>query len=50
MVLSWCVFWLDPEKLCFLDNLAIVYEDHLSAARKLGARDAGLGGTRGHFL
>lgn len=43
-------FWLDLEKFCFLDNLVIFYEDHLSAARKLDVHDVWLGRTDEPFL
>lgn len=43
-------FWLDLEKFCFLDNLVIFYEDHLSVAGKLDARDVWLGRTNEPFL
>lgn len=43
-------FWLDLEKFCFLGNLVIFYEDHLSVAGKLDARDVWLGRTNEPFL
>lgn len=43
-------FWPDLEKFCFLDNLVIFYEDHLSVARKLDTRDVWLGRTNEPFL
>jgi len=43
-------FWLNLEKFCFLDNLVIFYEDHLSVARKLDAHDIWLGRANEPFL
>lgn len=43
-------FWLALEKFCFLDNLVIFYEDHLSVARKLDVPDKWPGRTNEPFL